>query len=53
MMNKSITLNKEDWKMVIAGLSYSYENAQEEGWDDDEEHYLKLINLITEELAKQ
>ena len=52
-MNKSITLDKMDWKMVIAGLSYSYENAQEEGWDDDEEYYLKLINQITEQLDKQ
>jgi hypothetical protein len=51
-MNKSITLNKKDWEMVIAGISYSYENAEEEGWDDDVEVYLKLINQITEQLAK-
>ena len=51
-MNKSITLNKTDWDMVIAGLSYSYENAQEEGWDDDAEVYLNIINLITAELAE-
>jgi hypothetical protein len=51
-MNKSITLNKTEWDMVIAGLSYSYENAQEEGWDDDEEIYLNIINKITEKLAE-
>jgi len=50
-MNKSITLNKKDWETVIAGLSYSYENAEEEGWDDDAADYLKLINQITEQLA--
>jgi hypothetical protein len=50
-MNKSITLNKTEWDMVIAGLSYSYENAQEEGWDDDVEIYLNIINKITEKLA--
>jgi hypothetical protein len=52
-MNKSITLENIDWKMVIAGLSYSYENAEEEGWDDDAADYLKLINQITEQLDKQ
>jgi hypothetical protein len=51
-MNKSITLRKSDWEFVIAGLSYSYENAQEEGWDDDAEVYLNIINLITAELAE-
>ena len=51
-MNKSISLNKKDWETVIAGLSYSYENAEEEGWDDDAKAYLDIINLITEELAK-
>jgi len=52
MMNKSITLNETDWQTVIAGLSYSYENAEEEGWDDDAKAYLDIINLITEALAK-
>jgi hypothetical protein len=51
-MNKSITLKKFDWEFVIAGLSYSYENAQEEGWDDDVETYLNIINQITEQLAE-
>ena len=51
-MNKSITLKKSDWEFVIAGLSYSYENAQEEGWDDDVETYLNIINQITEQLAE-
>ncbi len=51
-MNKSITLSKTEWETIIAGLSYSYENAEEEGWDDDVKAYLNIINLITEELAK-
>lgn len=51
-MNKSITLNKTEWDMVIAGLSYAYENAEEEGWDDDVEIYLNIINKITEKLAE-
>jgi hypothetical protein len=52
MMNKTITLNKTDWETVIAGLSYAYENAEENGWDDDAKVYLDLVNLITKELAK-
>lgn len=51
-MNKSITLSKVDWELVITGLSYAYENAQEEGWDDDAEVYLKLVDEITEQLAR-
>jgi hypothetical protein len=51
-MNKSITLNKTEWETVIAGLSYSYENAEEEGWDDDAKAYIDIVNKITKELAE-
>jgi len=51
-MNKSITLSKQDWDIVITAISYAYENAEEEGWDDDAKVYMDLVNQITKELAK-
>lgn len=57
MMNKTITLSKEQWDTVIEGLSYAFEQAQEvsaicEEAEEDIDRYNNLIDLITEKLAK-
>ena len=57
LMNKTITLSKEQWHTVIEGLSYALEQAQEvsaicEEAEEDVDRYNDMINLIAEKLAK-
>ena len=50
-MNKSIKLSKQDWEIIIEGLSYAQEQAEEEGDAGRSESYEYLINVLSDELA--
>lgn len=49
-MKKSITLSKSDWDIIIEGLSYAQEQAEEEGDGGRSESYEYLINVLADEL---